>query len=348
MKKPAYQTRLEDSADGKGAMVDRAKGIAQSDAPYPFKELLAAQKDLRQGAMTPERARFHGKAFSQAMATPRRQKGRADAKAQERLEERLLKWALAMDGPDNAPLRHAWVAGAEAAQNGARGLGLHGYWMAQALLRDDLQELEALVACGAPLWIIHSEGRDAMSLAFEWDARKCAPLVARECIAHRLARLGIKDVDKDGSWTALTLDGHPSNYGSTMSWGTDLGLFTFESFREASPTALRGGERDSILLRGSSDVFFSTLLGSSTDVPKPIWAMGALRRSFASSATPRSKECPQLFSGAAMNAWRKTSANKEAAWVESAQLEACMATPASLYALGSQAATDGFKKGPRL
>lgn len=354
MKKPAYQTRLEDSADGKGAMVDRAKGIARSDAPYPFKELRAAQKDLRQGALTPERARRHGEAFSQALAKPRCEKARAGAKPQERLEESLLKWALAMDGPDNAPLRLAWVAGAEGAPDGARGLGLHGYWMAQALLRDDLQELDALAACGVPLSMLRSEGRDAMALAFEWNARQCAPLVAREGIANRLARLGIKDVDNNGDWPALMFNGLPANYAGAMyagamswmmGWGRSL---PFEIFRNASPTALRGGEQDFILLRGSSDDFFRTLLGSSTDVPKPIWAMGALRRSFASSATPRSEQCPQLLPSAAMNAWRKISSNKEAAWVESAQLEACVSTPAALSALESPASPDGAKKGPRL
>lgn len=353
MKKPSYQTRLEDAADGKGAMVDRATGRIQSDVPYPFKELWAAQKDLRRGAMTPDLARRHGQAFSQAMAKPRQEGSRADAKAQEKLEESLLKWALAMDGPSNAPLRHAWVAGAEGAPDGARGLGLHGYWMAQALLRDDLQDLEALVACGAALWMVRSEGSDAMALAFEWNARQCAPLVARECIAHRLARLGIKDVDSNGDWAETTLvNGYPANYGGAMSWmmnmGRSLPFMPFEFSRNGSPTALRGGERDSILLRGLSGDFFSAWLGAPRAAPQPIWAMGALRRSFAASTTPCAEECPKLLPSAAMNAWRKTSANQEAAWVESTQLEACLPQSESEAILGSQASPDGVKKGPRL
>lgn len=350
MKKPAYQARLEDSAAAKDAMLDRANGVAQSDAPYPMKELRAARKDLRQGTMTPERARLHGQAFSQAMAKPRLEaEARAGAKSQERFEESLLKWALAMDGRDKASLRLAWAAGAEGAPDGARGLGLHGYWMAQALLRDDLQELEAFVACGCPLWMVRSEGHDAPALAFEWNARKCAQLVARECISHRLARLGIKEVNPDGSWSEPTLNGN-----TAMAWIIGKGRsLPFEIFRAALPMTLRGSARDKILLRGSSGDFFSTLHGPSTDVPKPIWAMGALRRSFAASPQPGFEETPfeetpKLAPSVAMNAWRKISADKEAAWVESTQLEACMPTAPALSALGSQASPDCAKKGPRL
>lgn len=190
MGKNTIQERLAESASSKKKQACRFLGI-ETPAPEPklaryAQELDWALADLRSGELTPTIARARGAFFSRSLAQERTRLAAPVPMARaemERLEGRLAEFATEMEGDDKAPLRAAWTSGAEGAHGGASNLGLHGYWMAQALLRDDAAELDALWEAGGQLGMLRSAKFEPMALAISWGATRCAGTMARAGIS---------------------------------------------------------------------------------------------------------------------------------------------------------------------
>lgn len=322
--KKSIQQRLAESSISKKKQACRFLGI-EEPAPQPklaryAQELDWALADLRSGELTPEIARSRGAFFSRSLAQERTRLAAPMPMARaemERLEGRLAEFAAEMEGDDKAQLRAAWVFGVESAKGGVSKLGLHGYWMAQALRRDDATELDALWASGGDLGTLKALNAQPMALAISWGARRCAGTIARAGISQLVAMTTMKRAAD-----AMMAQAGAGGIGGNSIWAQALGMatngvdFFWHSFndRPAGDDLYLGWVSRRFLLRAAKG-------GADLD---PGSAFGALGQSFTSGIAHGAwskRADPLMEESEALAAWITLADPKEAAALEAWELD---------------------------
>ena len=335
--KSSIQERLAESALSKKKQACRFLGI-EEPAPQPklaryAQELDWALADLRSGELTPEIARARGAFFSRSLAKERMRLAAPVPAARaemELLEGRLVEFATEMDGEDKAPLRAAWTSGVEGAKGGVSQLGLHGYWMAQALLRDDAAELDALWAAGGAFGLLRTLKFEPMALAISWGTKRCAGTIARAGISTKIeletkkraydammAQGGAGAILGKSMWALGGAGALSSSMWEQtlviMSRGAGIHLCSFDDMAAGSNSYL-GWVSRRYLLSASKD-------GADLD---PSSAFGALSQSFSSDIVHGawSKRAESLMGESeALAAWINIADPEEAAALEAWQIQ---------------------------
>lgn len=351
--KSSIQERLAESARSKKKQACRFLGT-EEPAPQPklaryAQELDWALADLRSGELTPEIATARGAFFSRSLAKERMRLAAPVPAARaemELLEGRLVEFATEMDGEDKAQLRAAWTSGVEGAKGGVSKLGLHGYWMAQALLRDDAAELDALWAAGGAFGLLRTLKFEPMALAISWGAKRCAGTIARAGISAK-----IELETKKRAYDAMMAQGGAGALGKSMwalggagalsssMWEKALGImssgpgFYLRSFDDmaAGDNRYLGWVSRRHLLSASKD-------GADLD---PSSAFGALSQSFSSDIVHGawSQRADALMEESeALAAWISVAVPEEAAALEAWQIQQALGPFAEAQSASSSTA----------
>ena len=152
----------------------RKKGLFQESGQYPFADIWRATEAAESKALSAAAAEQLGRSISMALAKRRAISSREDA-----LGNSLWRLAQALGGHESSELRVAWVRGAEGADGGERGLGLHAYWMARAIQADNAQELAGLLGAGGVPENVSERSLGILDFAWLSKAPSCAKILAQ-------------------------------------------------------------------------------------------------------------------------------------------------------------------------
>lgn len=293
----------------------RKNGLCLAIGEYPFADLWDAVAAAKLGGLDEEQAQAYASRISTALGRRRVIYARESL-----LGESLWELAQALGGKELLNVRVAWVRGAEAAEDGARGLGLHAYWMAKAIREDDDAELAGLLRSGAAPENVSAKDMSALDFAWTNRAAKCAMILA-PVLASMVEELLDEKVNKPSA--KAMRQGVPL---LQISWMEHIG-------RDGSD---RG--RFDFIFQDSQMSYFDNLIATFSGAHKP--RMASLLDLQARGSLSMAKERPRepgeegrlratREQGLAM--WRKWAQIRgeleQAAWVESLELSLVQELP---------------------
>lgn len=295
----------------------RKNGLCLAIGEYPFADLWAAIAAAKEGKLGEEEASASASRISTALGRRRVIYARESL-----LGESLWELAQALDGKELLNVRVAWVRGAEAAEDGARGLGLHAYWMAKAIREDDDAELAGLLRSGAAPENVSAKDMSALDFAWTNRAERCAMILA-PVLASMVEELHGKEVKGQRPFRKAIQLGVPL---LQMSWMERI----FQREQDSG--------RFEFIFRDSQAFYLDNLVAALSGNKKPRQASlldlqqsGALSMAKERPPAPAQEGARQATLAEGLAIWRQWAQVRgeleQAAWVEGLELSLVQGSP---------------------